>query len=761
MQNYANNPAIVNEMFVRRVKLFVQSFFGKNGLNSEWHWYRYEWQKRGNIHVHGLARLKSDPGLSKLGEDVAKGRKAQKMLEMYIEIKMQLSEPIPNLLSELVFVPPPQDDEHLPYTLRQLSLKFNDRLFEFSIIQIEALINTMIKGNDSELCICVYRDYLLSSMNPINASDSTKPERDDDFIRPEIHPCSTCHTTVSGTHVVGGDDFDLTYSNMLQSCQRHKHTPSYCINSFGKCRFNFPRPLENKTRVIIKDHPYKVGNNKGMLRKTTCEIVFKCNDRWLNSHCIIGFVGWGANIDMSILIDSRSVIEYVAKYCNKVETGSNGLASILSGVLRYGNEIGNLETKTILRRCFNRIAGRRDKCTQETSHLILSSPIVVCSNTFLMVNLSSLIRQVNIQHENNDAPALKLNLIDVYKIRKSKTTWKNPLIYDAVESNLQHMCFASFVEHYTVSKDSKICPRVSNQSNTIPIFSPEYKAIPNTVNYYKSCWFALLKYKPWIDNCENLLDEEVPVNTCLDVNDATDELQINIISSWESFMNNPDNFNNPNDNILREIDRFQHEMQFNDDDGVLISQSGMFSAADDQPEFNQIFRNVTNIILDDDSETVAWNTEYNFNDCEQEYVFTEISPLSLKSKHDEINLLKQPMMRPPIFLDGLQRQQKNAVITFLHLCGVMKDTNNQFIPKKQMQNSTIPNSMIITGTAGTGKSYTIDGMITELLTRLNEKGILNMEVLVLAPTGRAAMQAKGYTLHCSEGLCIPILSGLI
>ena len=245
------------------------------------------------------------------------------------------------------------------------------------------------------------------------------------------------------------------------------------------------------------------------------------------------------------------------------------------------------------------------------------------------------------------------------------------------------MCFASFVEHYTVSKDSKICPRVSNQSNTIPIFSPEYKAIPNTVNYYKSCWFALLKYKSWIDNCENLLDEEVPVNTCLDVNDATDELQINIISSWESFMNNPDNFNNPNDNILREIDRFQHEMQFNDDDGVLISQSGMFSAADDQPEFNQIFRNVTNIILDDDSETVAWNTEYNFNDCEQEYVFTEISPLSLKSKHDEINLLKQPIMRPPIFLDGLQRQQKNAVITFLHLCGVMKDTNNQFIPKSK------------------------------------------------------------------------------
>ena len=56
--------------------------------------------------------------------------------------------------------------------------------------------------------------------------------------------------------------------------------------------------------------------------------------------------------------------------------------------------------------------------------------------------------------------------------------------------------------------------------------------------------------------------------------------------------------------------------------------------------------------------------------------------------------------------------------------------------------------MIRTGTAGTCKSYAIDAIITELLLRLTEKGINGMEVLVLAPTGRAAMQAKGFTLHC-------------
>lgn len=64
--NYSTNPNLVDAMFVRRVKHFVAFFFGENCLDANWIWYRYEWQKRGNIHVHGLAKLKSDPGLSNM-----------------------------------------------------------------------------------------------------------------------------------------------------------------------------------------------------------------------------------------------------------------------------------------------------------------------------------------------------------------------------------------------------------------------------------------------------------------------------------------------------------------------------------------------------------------------------------------------------------------------------------------------------------------------------------------------------------------------
>ena len=55
------NLPIVHDFFLRRVANFVQHFFGSNCLESVWTWYRIEWQKRGDPHVHGMAYLKNVP----------------------------------------------------------------------------------------------------------------------------------------------------------------------------------------------------------------------------------------------------------------------------------------------------------------------------------------------------------------------------------------------------------------------------------------------------------------------------------------------------------------------------------------------------------------------------------------------------------------------------------------------------------------------------------------------------------------------------
>lgn len=47
----------------------------------EWHWYRFEYQARGSIHCHGVAKLKNDPGLCQLSETALKGYLAEVSLD--------------------------------------------------------------------------------------------------------------------------------------------------------------------------------------------------------------------------------------------------------------------------------------------------------------------------------------------------------------------------------------------------------------------------------------------------------------------------------------------------------------------------------------------------------------------------------------------------------------------------------------------------------------------------------------------------------
>ena len=119
-----------------------------------------------------------------------------------------------------------------------------------------------------------------------------------------------------------------------------------------------------------------------------------------------------------------------------------------------------------------------------------------------------------------------------------------------------------------------------------------------------------------------------------------------------------------------------------------------------------------------------------------------------------INENVQHIVRRVVTLDDLKEQQNQAVLVWLDICGVSKNDNGEFIPGKIREDNDCPNGMIICGTAGTGKSYAIDAMVYELLSRLEEKGITGKSVLVMAPTGKAALQAGGYTLQSKEGLSI-------
>ena len=79
-ESIINNPHLLDWFFTVRVEKFVKHWLYKQ-MGAQWHWYRFEFAvMRGSIHCHGLAKLKSDPGLCSLGQVALKGYYAQQQL---------------------------------------------------------------------------------------------------------------------------------------------------------------------------------------------------------------------------------------------------------------------------------------------------------------------------------------------------------------------------------------------------------------------------------------------------------------------------------------------------------------------------------------------------------------------------------------------------------------------------------------------------------------------------------------------------------
>ena len=201
-QNVINNPHITDWFFTQRLENFIK-YWLYHSLDAEWHWYRFEYQARGSIHCHGVAKLKNDPGLCKLSERALKGYLAEKSLDN----------------AELTDLP-----------------KLNE--------QIRG-------GRKASEVICKYVDWLLSTYNPDPPDNGT-------WIKPTVHPCQQHHKDIQNS--------DSDYIDLLNTVQRHTRCSSnYCLRkkeneSELKCRFHFPfqpamttklqfEPINSKTTI--------------------------------------------------------------------------------------------------------------------------------------------------------------------------------------------------------------------------------------------------------------------------------------------------------------------------------------------------------------------------------------------------------------------------------------------------------------------------------------------------------------------------------
>ena len=70
-------------------------------------------------------------------------------------------------------------------------------------------------------------------------------------------------------------------------------------------------------------------------------------------------------------------------------------------------------------------------------------------------------------------------------------------------------------------------------------------------------------------------------------------------------------------------------------------------AADEQSEFNQVFRTYTNNNHDNNEEVIQWQYESNFIDNINEYLSNENLIGNIKSNHKNIVALRTPLIGKP------------------------------------------------------------------------------------------------------------------
>ena len=362
-QNVINNPHIIDWFFTQRLENFIKHWL-YNSLDAEWHWYRFEYQARGSIHCHGVAKLKNDPGLCQLSETALKGY------------------------------------------LAEVSL---DKAEQSDILELNKQI---LEGKKASQTVCEYVDWLLSTYNP-------DPPEDGFWIKPSIHPCQRQHKDIMNTQQSDDD-----YVDLLNTVQRHTRcSTNYCLRKKQnetnvKCRFNFPFQPCTSTKLEFEPIHTKDGSPK-----YKAKVITKRNDGRLNNHQRLQLQGWRANCDIQVVIDYHACVEYLAKYASKGEPRSPVLKQAFNSIMHSCKNNSN-PTK-LIKKVIMKSLGQRDFSAQETMHHLMSLKLVSSSFNVVPISLNGS-RRIN-TNSFDGSLVTNESLLDVYANRE-KYAQTNPNI---------------------------------------------------------------------------------------------------------------------------------------------------------------------------------------------------------------------------------------------------------------------------------------------------------------------------------------------
>ena len=540
--------------------------------------------------------------------------------------------------------------------------------------------------------ITKYADSLVSTINPAVLPDGSNID-----IAPapktDHHICNKMYQNV--------EDFDQDLADLIATCQRHTRCPAaYCLrtrNGRQECRFGYPKPLQSQSALVIEEEPV---------------LLTARNDGMINSFNPVQLSAWRANVDMQYIVSRHRVIEYCTKYVTKSEPQSQPLKDVYTSIIR-GLQEGNTSLKVVQKLLIN-TAGARDYSAQETCHLLLQLPMFKASRDFIVLSLDGS-RAVEDRLEEEQC-ATAPSIVDHYMRRP-------------ITPPFNDITLIEFARQYSMPKTLGSEPTCRSRRVVViprPYCSPD----PADPKYEQYCRQSLMQHK-----CFRQMD---------DLLDGSESY----VEAYAAFLQSGHIPPCLEDDVYRLLHHYSQDTEESSDTEVCISllhgYCVLHTYSSDLCICILLF--CLSLVQEQEQDIGQQNAE-------------PLRPLEEWMLICQRNVDLQPDTDSPQDVDWIQAAQSYPNVeeapSFVsqqrqaagqQVFNTTADPVN--LQGKQLQVYTIvqhhhsavdPPSlrMIVSGTAGTGKSYVIHCL------RL----LLQHQLCVAAPTGVAAFNVNGHTLH--------------
>ena len=567
--------------------------------------------------------------------------------------------------------------------------------------------------------------------------------------------------------------------NIQLQIHKHSKTCTKRINHQKKCRFGCPWPPLDKTQIL-----YPLNKDESENKEKYCEIYKNINkliqlkhklkemitfdeilkelnityelyilalrtsinkkkvflkrdlsEIFINNYMKDLLNVWKANHDIQYVLDPYSCVVYICDYLMK---NNKGMSKLLEAAAKEARE-GNMDLKQSVRHIGNKFLNCTEMSEQECAYSLLELPITQSSIKIEFINTSEINDRVfiakpdyilkNMDPESEDIK--QENSVDRYASRPH--VLKNmcladyialtDLVYNSHKHKIQSEDEMSIDENSSdednnkeiindndITKLRKMFPlklknkriiKMRQKRKIIRFVNYKYKVDP--MNY---CREKLMLYIPWEKN------EKLILNKFETYIDAYNYFQKEIYTKMKIY--------EPAAEIIEHalLEYEEHPEKFCPNLQPIIDET-----------ITQINKEVE--IIDDSYNYLlpeGDNSEYDLLDDlkmnQKNYVNTIITKPNITNKDDFINLINKLNLKQYQFFLYIMEQE-------------IQTTNNQI-------------TVCLHGGAGTGKSYVLKAIYQALYMLLNSKPGQNTNdiiTLLVAPTGKAAHNIKGHTIH--------------